>query len=73
MIIVINSAAGFAAHLGDLQIDWAVTAAFAVTAMVASLAAGRLGARIRDKALKRGFAVLVLVIAAYVAVQALLT
>ena len=43
VIIVINSAAGFAAHLGDLQIDWAVTAAFAVTAMAASLAAGRIG------------------------------
>ncbi len=61
VIIVINSAAGFAAHLGDLQIDWAVTAAFAGAAMVASLAAGRIGTRIPDKALKRGFAILVLV------------
>ncbi len=30
VIIVINSIAGFAAHLGDLHIDWAVTAAFAL-------------------------------------------
>ncbi|MEO6531372.1 MAG: sulfite exporter TauE/SafE family protein [Specibacter sp.] len=73
VIIVINSAAGFAAHLGDLQIDWTVTAAFAGAAMVASLVAGRIGARIPDKILKRGFGILVLVIAAYVAVQALLS
>ena len=73
VIIFINSAAGFAAHLGDLQIDWAVTAAFAVTAMAASLVAGRIGTRIPDKALKRGFAILVLVIAVYVAVQAFLS
>ncbi|NUU30149.1 sulfite exporter TauE/SafE family protein [Arthrobacter sp. C9C5] len=73
VIIVINSIAGFAAHLGDLQIDWAVTAAFAGAAMVASLIASRLGARIPDKALKRGFGVLVLLVAAYVTVQALLS
>ena len=73
VIIVINSAAGFAAHLADLQIDWAVTAAFAIAAMAASLAAGRIGTRIPDKTLKRGFAVLVLAIAAYVAIQALLS
>jgi uncharacterized membrane protein YfcA len=73
VVIVINSAAGFAAHLGDLQIDWAVTATFAGAAMAASLAAGRLGTRIPDKVLKRGFGVLVLVIAAYVATRALLS
>jgi uncharacterized membrane protein YfcA len=73
VIIVINSGAGFAAHLGDLQINWAVTAAFALTAMAASLAAGRIGTRIPDKALKRGFGILVLVIAAYVAGQTLLS
>jgi uncharacterized membrane protein YfcA len=72
VIIVINSADGFAAHLGDLQINWAVTAAFSLTAMAAALAAGRIGTRIPDKALKRGFGILVLVIAAYVAMQALL-
>lgn len=73
VIIVINSIAGFAAHLGDLQIDWAVTAAFAAAAMVASLIAGRLGTRIPDKVLKRSFGILVLAVAAYVGGQALLS
>ena len=72
VIIVINSAAGFAAHLGTVQIDWAVTGAFAVAAMTASLAAGRLGRGLSDKALKRGFAILVLGVAVYVAAQALI-
>jgi uncharacterized membrane protein YfcA len=73
VVIVINSAAGFAAHLGHLQIDWAVTAAFAVTAMIASIVAARLGTGIPDKVLKRGFGSLVLAIAAYVTGQALLS
>lgn len=72
VIIVINSLAGFTAHLGDLHLDWAVTGAFAGAAMIASLAAGRLGTNIPDKVLKRGFGVLVLVIAAYVAGQAVM-
>lgn len=70
VIIVINSAAGFTAHLGDLQIDWAIVGAFAGAAMIASLVAGRLGSKLSDVVLKRGFAVLVFVIAVYVAVQA---
>ncbi len=72
VIIVINSLAGFTAHLGDLHLDWAVTGTFAGAAMIASLAAGRLGTGIPDKVLKRGFGTLVLVIAAYVAGQALM-
>ncbi|MDN3935925.1 sulfite exporter TauE/SafE family protein [Arthrobacter sp. YD4] len=73
VIIVINSVAGFAAHLGDLHIDWAVTAAFAMAAMAASLLAGRLGTNIPDRILKRSFGILVLAVAAYVTAQALLT
>ncbi|WP_166784666.1 MULTISPECIES: sulfite exporter TauE/SafE family protein [unclassified Cryobacterium] len=72
VIIVINSMAGFTAHLGDVQIDWAVTGAFAVTAMAASLIAGRLARGLSDTVLKRGFAVLVLIVAVYVAVQAVI-
>ena len=72
VIIVINSAAGFASHVSDIEIDWAVTGSFAASAMIASLGAGRLGRRLPDVVLKRGFAVLVLIAAAYVAVQVLL-
>jgi uncharacterized membrane protein YfcA len=71
VIIVINSIAGFTAHLGDVQIDWAVTGAFAASAMVASLVAGRLVRGLSDVILKRGFAVLVLLVAVYVAIKAI--
>ena len=73
VIIVINSIAGFAAHLGDLEIDWGVTAAFALAAMAASVIAGRFGRGIPDRILERSFAILVLVIAVFVAAQALLS
>ncbi|KHL04855.1 sulfite exporter TauE/SafE family protein [Sinomonas humi] len=71
VIIVINSLAGLAAHLGQMHFDWAVIGAFAVAAMAASIAAGRLGRRLPEHALKRGFAGLVLLVAVYVAIQAL--
>lgn len=70
VIIVINSIAGFTAHLGDVEIDWGVTGAFAASAMLASLIAGRLGRGLPDRVLKTGFAILVLVVAVYVAVRA---
>lgn len=71
VVIVINSIAGFSAHLGDVQIHWGVTGAFAAAAMLASLVAGRLGRRLSDAMLKRGFAVLVLLVAVYVAIRAI--
>jgi len=72
VIIVINSIAGFTAHLGDVQIDWAVAGAFTATAMLASLVAGRLGRGLSDVVLKRGFALFVLLVAVYVAVKAII-
>ncbi len=71
VVIVINSIAGFTAHLGGVPINWAVTVAFASSAMVASLVAARLGRGLSDAILKRGFAVLVLLVAVYVAIRAI--
>ncbi|WP_104126447.1 sulfite exporter TauE/SafE family protein [Cryobacterium sp. Y57] len=70
VIIVINSAAGFIAHVSDVQIDWAVTGAFAGTAMLTSAIAGRLSRGIPDRILKTSFAILVLTLAVYVALRA---
>jgi len=71
VVIVFNSVTGFAGHATDLQIDWAVTAAFTGTATAASLFAARLGRGLSDRVLKRGFAVLVLVVATFVAAESL--
>jgi uncharacterized protein len=71
VIVVINSVGGFAFHLRNLDVDWNTTAVFSVTAMAASLFAGRVGRSLPDKVLKHGFAVLVTLVAIYVVIQAL--
>lgn len=73
VVIVINSAAGFAAHLGDASLDLQTAAAFTGAAVLGSLAAGRLAPLLPGQKLRRWFAYLVLVVAAYVAVQATLS
>ncbi|GAA3993194.1 sulfite exporter TauE/SafE family protein [Thermobifida alba] len=67
-IIVLNSASGLAAHSSALaDLDLLTVGVFAVSAMAASLAAGSLATRLPAALLRRGFAVLVLAVAAGVA------
>lgn len=66
MIIVANSAAGLVAQSDGLGGNWPLTATFALAAIVGSLIAGRFSNRIDAKRLRRGFAYLVFVVAAYV-------
>ncbi|MEU7865284.1 sulfite exporter TauE/SafE family protein [Dactylosporangium sp. NPDC049140] len=70
LIIVINSAAGFAAHAGEAPIDYGITAAFIAAAITGSLAAARIANRLPTRRLQRGFAYLVFAVAAFVAIQA---
>lgn len=65
VVIVINSAAGFAAHLSNASLDIGIAAAFTGAAVVGSLAAGRLAPRLPGERLRRWFAYLVLGVAAY--------
>lgn len=69
VIVALNSAAGFAAHVGDTSLDVPVTAAFTVAAVAAALAAGRVGTRVDTARLSRWFAYLVLLVAAAVLAQ----
>ncbi|MFF5180330.1 sulfite exporter TauE/SafE family protein [Micromonospora sp. NPDC000316] len=70
-IIVINSAAGFAAHVGDATIDYGIATAFTAAAIAGSLAASRIATRLPTHRLQRAFAWLVFAVAAFVATQAL--
>ncbi|MBO3743873.1 sulfite exporter TauE/SafE family protein [Actinoplanes flavus] len=72
VIIVVNSAAGFAAHAGDASIGYGIAAAFTLAAIIGSLAAGRLATRLPTPRLQRAFAWLVFAIAAFVAIQAII-
>ncbi|MCU7729391.1 sulfite exporter TauE/SafE family protein [Actinoplanes sp. KI2] len=69
LIIVINSAAGFAAHAGDAPIDYPIATAFTVTAIAGSLAAARLATRVPTRRLQRLFAYLVFGVAAFVVIR----
>lgn len=66
LIIVANSAAALLAHLDQASLDWAVTGAFAATAVTGSLVAGHLGTTIDTRRLQRWFAYLLFAVATYV-------
>ena len=70
VIIVINSAAGFAAHAGEAPLDFRIAGAFTLAAVVGSLTAGRLASRLPADRLRRAFAYLVFAVAAFVVIQA---
>ena len=70
VIIIVNSAAGFAAHAGEATIDFRVTAAFTFAAVVGALVAGRGAHRLSAERLRRWFGYLVLAVAAYIVVRA---
>jgi uncharacterized membrane protein YfcA len=72
IIIVINSAAGFAAHAGDASIDHRIAAAFTATAVLGSVVAGRIAHRLPTHRLQRAFAWLIFAVAAFVASQAII-
>ncbi|ANS26309.1 putative membrane protein [Rhodococcus opacus] len=72
VIIVANSAAGLVSHLSGASIDWAITVAFAGTAIAGSLIAGRFGTKVDTDRLQRWFAYLVFAVAAYVLIDTIL-
>lgn len=71
LVIVVNSVAGFLAHVGDATLDYGITAAFTVAAVAGSLAAARWAHHVDTDRLRRWFAWFVLAVAAFVVVQAL--
>lgn len=71
-IITINSIAGFTAHVGDIDLDYRIAAAFTLTAFAGSIAARQIATRLPADRTRRWFAYLVFTVAAFVAVEALL-
>jgi len=69
VIIAVNSASGFAAHLDGPAIDWTLALSFAATAMAASLAAARLAHRLNEALVSRIFAAVIFTVALGVLVQ----
>ena len=71
LVVAVNSAAGFAAHAGTEDIDYAVATGFAAAAVVGASLSAKVGSRLPAARLRRGFAWLVLAVAAAVALQAI--
>lgn len=71
VVITMKSFAGFAGHLGHVEIDWPITLAVTAAAVVGSFAGGALAGRIPPAALRKGFGGFVLIMAALVLLQEL--
>jgi uncharacterized membrane protein YfcA len=71
VVITMKSFAGFAGHLGHVEINWPITLAVTAAAVVGSFAGGALAGRIPPAALRKGFGVFVLIMAALVLLQEL--
>ena len=71
VIIVVNSAAGFTAHLNGLNLDWALVGTFTGAAIIGSLIAARFARRMPDRSIRLIFAGLVLAVAVFVAANSL--
>jgi len=65
VVIAANSASGLAAHLGQGEMPLGLTAALTLSAVVGTLAGVRLSGEIDAARLRRGFALFVLLVAAF--------
>lgn len=71
-VAMVNSIAGIIAHLGATSPDWGITLAFGIPAAIASLVAARFATKVSNKVLRVSFACLVLAVAAFTIVRAIL-
>ncbi len=66
LVIALNSAAAFATRLTlGVDLDWPLVAAFTLATIVGSVTGARVVGRVDGELLKRGFAILLLVIAVW--------
>lgn len=72
MVLALTSLVGLGTRVsGPVDLDWPLIAGFSAAAVVASLAAGRLSARVSPQRLSRAFAVFLVLVATYTAVNSL--
>jgi len=66
LVIAMNSASGFAGYLGSVNVDWNFLTGITGTAVAGALVGTAFGSRVPQVALKRGFAVFLLVMGGFV-------
>ncbi|GAB2905861.1 sulfite exporter TauE/SafE family protein [Rhodococcus aerolatus] len=70
VVIALNSGAGLLARWGHVDVPWRVVLPFTAAAVATSLLGGRVAQHVPARVLTRGFVALLVLVAAYVAVQA---
>lgn len=70
VVIALNSGAGLLARWGHVDVPWHVVLPFTAAAVLTSLLGGRVAHHVPARLLTRGFVVLLVVVAGYVAVRA---
>lgn len=71
LVIALKSAAGFAGHASHVSIDWPLAGTISAAAVLGSFVGARLTSMIPPEALRKGFAVFVVVMALFVLGQQL--
>jgi len=69
LVIAMNSAAGFAGYWGRVEVRWGFLALFTAVAIAGILAGTRLSRRVPQHALRRAFAVLLVIVASFILYQ----
>jgi uncharacterized membrane protein YfcA len=71
LIMAINAVAALGARVGVSEFDWAVLVPFTIAAVAASIVGKRVSVRLSSAALGRAFAVMLLLVGAYTAVESI--
>ncbi len=71
VVIALQSFAGFAGHIGHVQVPWTLTLAVTGTAVAGSFLGAAWSKRISPTALRKGFAVFIVIMAAFILSQQL--
>ncbi|MFP5465568.1 MAG: sulfite exporter TauE/SafE family protein [Gammaproteobacteria bacterium] len=71
-IVAAKSYAGFAGYMGAVPIDWTLMGGFTAVTVAASFAGTRIAHRFSQDALKRGFAVFLLLVAGYILLKSVI-
>jgi hypothetical protein len=69
LVITLNAAAGFAGYLGTVEIAWGFLGAFTAVAIAGIVAGTRLVTHVPTGALRRGFAVFLVVVGVFILYQ----
>jgi uncharacterized membrane protein YfcA len=71
LIITMNSLSGFAGYVGQVPINWGLVGSFTGVAAAGALAGTRASRYVPQARIKQGFAVMILVLGAYLAARKL--